>query len=151
MLEGGAPLLDNKPQVKRKAADIISDSTKGQRPDRAKARESRSVRSPTGSSERDRWHQPCVPERVVSGDNEEYHDEVMAVNITPEHSGEPGHDVKTRRPAVERSGMRTRGGELDARLLITINRRTGSTSETRSTDLGSGATEHQTPDYSCIP
>ena len=44
MLEGGAPLLDNKPQVKRKAADIISDSTKGQRPDRAKARESRSVR-----------------------------------------------------------------------------------------------------------
>ena len=27
----------------------------------------------------------------------------------------PGHDVKTRRPAVERSGTRTRGGEYDAR------------------------------------
>jgi hypothetical protein len=87
VLEGGAPLLQNKPQVKRKAADIISDSTKGQRPDRTKVRESRSVKSPTDSSERDRWHQPCVSERVESGDNEEDHDEVMAVNITPGHSG----------------------------------------------------------------
>ena len=51
-----------------------------------------------------------------TGDDEEERDEVLAVSITPVHSGKPGYDVKTRRPTVERSGTRTRGGEYDGRL-----------------------------------
>jgi len=30
---------------------------------------------------------------MQAGDDEEHRDDVMAVNITPEHSEKPGHDV----------------------------------------------------------
>jgi hypothetical protein len=57
------------------------------------ARESWSVYVPTEYSERDRWPQPCVPERDGPGDDEEHRDEVLAVTITPEQYEKLGHEV----------------------------------------------------------
>ena len=54
-------------------------------PHMRRVNESPSVCTCTVLSERDLWHQPCVPEREGSGDDEEYRDEVLAVSITPEH------------------------------------------------------------------
>jgi hypothetical protein len=55
--------------------------------------ESLSVCTCTVISERDRWHQPCVPEREDTGEDEEHRDEVLAVSITPEQYEKPGHEV----------------------------------------------------------
>ncbi len=53
-------------------------------PHMRRVNESLSVCTCTVLSERDRWYQPCVPERDESGDDEEHRDDVMAVSSTPE-------------------------------------------------------------------
>ena len=62
-------------------------------PHMRRVNESPSVCTCTVLNERDRWHQPCVPERDGSGDDQEHRDEVLAVSSTPEQYEKPGYDV----------------------------------------------------------